>query len=555
MQTEMNKGVRGRRPWRRGVWAAGLLALSALGVTAQTGEVSGMVVDQTTGAPLSGAQVTIMLRDQVAPAAGPRPGAAAALTGADGKYRFEKLASGDYVVQARLSGYFSGPGVLVTIEDGERREAQPLQLTPPSVVSGVVFDEEGKPAPGVQVQLLARRVSRGETFYAGWGGTATDEQGGFRIAAPQSGPVVLSARPFVPLESTRSPGQMHVTTYYPNSLDPASAQVIEIKPGSPVEGLELKLRSSRVFAIRGRVLDADGQPLANTSVSVRPKSGDFGAVSPGVRQSGAEGFEVLQVPPGEYAVVAHHFDSRQQRSATRIVTIVDADVEGLELRMARGVRVTGFLDMPLPPMAAGGPTDIVPVEGMDHRQSLRLFLTPVSADGAGRSYTIETREDGSFVLNDVQPGRYEVSGFQYGAYLASVRLGEEERLGRDIEVAEGMPELHIEYRADGGMLNVRVEGPTPHGDRPPVLVIMPVDPGLRRPPFLLMFSVSGRSAELRSLRPGEYFVWMLPSSGRFDLLYEPGFVDRLTKAAARVLIEPDGFHEVTLRMTEWPPQT
>lgn len=555
MRTRMISVVKRPRPGRWGLWAAGWLLFGAFGLAAQTGEVSGIVVDQTTGAPLGGAQVTIALRDQVGPGAGTRPGATAVLTGAEGKYKFENLAPGDYVVQARLSGYFSGPGVLLTIEEGERLEAQPLRLTPPSVVSGVVLDEEGKPAPGVQVQLLARRVSRGEVFYAGWGGTATDGQGRFRIAAPQSGPVVLSARPFVPLESTRSPGQMHITTYYPNTMDPAAAEMIEIKPGAPVAGLELKLRSSKVFAIRGRVLDADGKPLANTSVSVRPKSGDFGAVAPGVRQAGTEGFEVLQVPPGEYAIVAHHFDSQQQRAAMRTVTIRDADVEGLELRMARGVRVTGFVDVPLPPMAAGGPTDIVPVEGMDHRQSLRLFLTPAANDGAGRSYTIETREDGSFTLNDVQPGRYEVSGFQYGTYLASVRLGEEERLGRDIEVAEGMPALHIEYRADGGLLNIRVEGAAQRGERPPVLVLMPVDPELRRQPFLLMFSVSGRSAELRSLRPGEYFVWMLPSSGRFDLLQEPGFVERLTKAAARVMIEPDGFHEVTLRLTEWPPQT
>lgn len=548
-----------------------LWMLAVCAAAGQTGEITGVVIDQSTGKPVEQAQVTITLRDQpggmrVSGSLQPGEGAAVAapaepsapkatMTDAEGRFKFSQLAAGIYLLQARRAGYFSGPSVTVDLEEGESVTADKLRLTPPSIVAGVVVDEEGEPVQGVQVQLLSRRLSRGGVIYTGWGGTATDEQGRFRIAAPQSGRAVISARPFVPLFSSKAPGHEYVTTYFPGALAPDEAEVIEVKPEAPVEGLKLMLRSSKVFAIRGRVLDQAGQPLAEAAVSIRPKTGDFGAISAAVKQSGAGGFEAPRIPPGEYIVSAHHFDSQQQRTASTAVTVSDADVAGVELRMPRGVRVSGHVDVPLPPMPTGGPTDIVPVEGMDHRQSMRVFLTPSARDGGGRSYSIETREDGTFAINDVQPGRYEVSGFQYGTYLASVKVGEEERLGSEIEVREGMPEVRIEYRADGGMLNVRVEGAHERGGRPPLLVIMPVDPELRRHPFLLMYSISGRSAELRSVRPGDYFLWMLPAVGPYEMLYEPDFAARLEKTAKRVKVEADGLHEVTLAVSEWPAGT
>jgi hypothetical protein len=365
--------------------------------------------------------------------------------------------------------------------------------------------------------------------------------------------VVLSARAFVPLVSTRAPGQVYVTTYYPATLDAAEAREVVLKPGEPLEDLKLQLRSSRVHSLRGRVLDVEGRPVANAGLYLRPRSGDAGGLGANVQQRGAEGFEIHTVPPGVYTLIAHQFDRNQQRTATLEVTVKDTDLNGLELRMRPGIRLTGVVEIPLPPMPQGGPTDIVPIEGMDHRQSLRLFLTPLARNGAGRSYSIVTGDDGSFTVEDVQPGRYELSGFQYGTYLASVRVGDEERVGQFIEVRDGMPEMFIEYRADGGMMSLRVEGDVPaEGARQPVLVLLPVDPERRRAPFLMMFTIGGRTAELRSLRPGEYYVWMFDEIARYDVFTNAAEVERLAPAAQRVTIEPDGYHEVTLRITPGP---
>ena len=116
-----------------------------------------------------------------------------------------------------------------------------------------------------------------------------------------------------------------------------------------------------------------------------------------------------------------------------------------------------------------------------------------------------------------------------------------------------MGEVSIEYRADGGSLNLRVEGEADlGGQRPPVIVLLPVEPEKRRPPFLLMFSIGGRTAELRGVRPGEYYVWLFDQVGRYDGFSDGALVLQLTKSAERVRIEPDGFHEVTIKVTEWP---
>lgn len=545
-----------------------ILVLMVCGAAAaQTGVITGSVVDRYSGKPVERAQVTLTRQEPaggelqisgaLAPGGGrvaagaPRP-EAAALTDASGRYRFENLAAGNYLVQARRTGFFSGPGVTVKVGEGERAIVEDLGLAPPSILSGVVVDEDGEPVEGVQVQMLARRLGPDEVVYAGMGSTTTDDQGRFRIATAQTGAVVLSARSFAPLVSTRAPGQVYVTTYYPSTLDAAEAREVVLKPGESLADLKLQLRSSKVYSARGRVLDVDGKPVANAGLHVRPKSGDSGGLGASVQQRGAEGFEVHLLPPGEYTFTAHQFENNQQRTASVELVVRDADLNGVDIRMSRGVRVTGVVDVPLPPMPQGGPTDIVPVEGMDHRQTLRLFLNPLSRDGSGRSYSIETRNDGTFVLDDVQPGRYEVSGFQFGTYLASVRVGEEERLGRPIEIKEGMPEITVEYRADGGTLNLRVEGAGDGGRRPPVFVLLPVEPEKRRSPFMLLFSISGRTAELRGVRPGEYYAWMFRELQRFDLLQDAAFVMELTKSAARVKVEPDGFHNLTLKLNDWP---
>lgn len=548
-----------------------LFLLACGGLGAQTGVITGVVVNRFTGAPVERAQVTLTRQDPSASAGGMQisgglaggvagPNAAGAslpeaavLSDAAGRYRFEGLEAGVYVVQTRRTGYFSGPGRTVRLKDGERAMVEDLTLAPPSILSGVVVDEDGEPVEGVQMQMLARRVSGEEVIFVGMGSTATDDRGRFRIATAQTGAVVLSARSFTPMISTRAPGHVYVTTYYPSTLSAAEAREVVLKPGEQIEDLKLQLRSSRVFTVRGRVLDIQGKPVANAGLHVRPKNGDAGGLGVSVQQRGAEGFEIRTMPPGEYTLVAHQFDGNQQRTASLEIEVKDSDLSGLELQMARGVKVTGTVEIPLPPMAQGGPTDIVPVEGMDHRESLRLFLNPVARNGSGRSYTIATKEDGSFVVEDVQPGRYEVAGFQYGTYLASVRVGEEELLGRAIEVREGMGEVSIEYRADGGALSLRVEGEADlGGQRPPVIVLLPVEPENRRPPFLLMFSIGGRSAELRGVRPGEYYVWLFDQVGRYDGFSDAGLVLQLSGSAERVRIEPDGFHEVALKVTEWP---
>lgn len=542
----------------------GALALFGGMAAAQTGVIAGTVMDRHSGRPVERAQVTLTRQQaggmevsggMVTGVPGramqgmPAP-EAAVLTDAEGRYRFEKVGAGEYLLQARRTGFFSGPPVRVKVGEGATVMAEELSVSPPSIVSGVVVDEDGEPVEGVQVQMLARRASAEGVIYVGMGSTATDDRGRFRIATAQAGVVVLSARAFVPLVSTQAPGQVYVTTYYPSTLDAAEAREVVLKPGAPLEDLKVQLRSSRVYTVKGRVLDVDGKPVV-AGLHVRPKSGDSGGLGAGVQQRGAEGFEVTMVPPGDYTLTAHQFDRNQQRTASVEVRVRDRDVAGVEIRMSRGVKVAGVVEAPMPP-GAGEAMGIVPVEGMDHRQTMRLFLNPAGPMEGARSYTIEAKEDGTFTLEDVQPGRYEVSGFQYGTYLASVTVGGEERLGKPIEVKEGMGELRVEYRADGGTVSVRVTGETGSGRGGPVFVLLPVEAEKRRAPFLLVYRVGGRTMELRGVRPGEYVAWVLTEFQRYDALQDAGFMAELMKTAVKVKVEPDGMHEVTVPVSEWP---
>lgn len=544
------------------------MALSALSLMAQTapppaGPVSGIVLDQASGEPVGRAQVSLVRISPEAPAGGTRVAVreqqeslpvASALAATDGRFRLDGVAPGVYTVRVRRSGYYAGASNAIEVRAGAAPAPVTIRLTAQNAVSGVVVDGDGEPVEGAMVQLLQMRRQRGVQWSV-LGVANTDDRGAFRITTPATGDVYVAAQPSQQLPSTSAPGSVYISTFYPSAVELKEAKSVDLRSGGAIGNITVKLRAGRVFTVRGRVTGADGKPVRQASIQVIAPDKPLGGNGLPARFNSEDGaFEVSGVTTGKYRVIAVAIEDSKQSSAAAEIVVTDRDITNFELRVLPPVTVSGTVDIPLPPMPAGGPTDIVPVEGIETRPQVRVGLNPTAWDGIARSYTAQVKEDGTFTIEGVQPGSYEVAaGFQYGAYLASVLVDNREVLGKPLEINTSIDKLHLTYKADGGTLRAVMQGQKPAGVQTPLLAIVPVDASLRRPPFLYVFQMSmGREATIPRLRPGDYYVWIFDRFQSYDRFDDPGFVKQLESAARRVRIEPDGDHTAEMPLTRWP---
>jgi len=166
----------------------------------------------------------------------------------------------------------------------------------------------------------------------------------------------------------------------------------------------------RSLAIEGRVLDEQGEPLANVNVSAHP--GGLSKISEGSRSTDDRGaFRLFGLKPGRYRVCANpdgHFqladDSRDRPIRTCYpATTVDADaeavvlsgasVEGIEIRLQhdRAFTIAGLaVDSTGSPLERAG-----------------IDLVAIGKNGSS-SGEVEMRGAGRFVAKGFTPGEYAV---------------------------------------------------------------------------------------------------------------------------------------------------
>src|SRR5580700_11887946 len=128
-----------------------LLPLAIAHLAAQTVPeracVEGQVVNQRTGVPIAGAQLTLAGSD------GSRSQAAA---DRKGHFNFSGLEAGHYRVQTQRSGFVPLPWAttILTLAAGEQIKDFTVRLTPQAAISGALLDADGAPVANVYVHLL-----------------------------------------------------------------------------------------------------------------------------------------------------------------------------------------------------------------------------------------------------------------------------------------------------------------------------------------------------------------------------------------------------------------
>ena len=148
-----------------------------------TSRLAGIVqTDTSAPAPVRGALVTIS-GDEL-------PAGRATLTDADGRFRFDGLPAGRFVVTASKPPFITtafgakrsgAAGTAIAVAVGQRVEDVVVRLSRGAVIAGQLRDGAGEPVPAVQVAALRVDFARGTSPAPVAQTTMTDDRGAYRL--------------------------------------------------------------------------------------------------------------------------------------------------------------------------------------------------------------------------------------------------------------------------------------------------------------------------------------------------------------------------------------
>ncbi len=568
--------------------------------TQQPGAVTGQVLSATTSEPLRKVSLTLQ------PAGGRGGNRAATTSDNGGMFRFDKVDPGTYTLTGDRTGYVrgaygedqqGGEARRIEVATGQTASGIQLKLIPHSVVAGRVFDEDGDPVEGAQVQVSRYTYARGQRQMSVAGQSATNDLGEYRISGLPPGRYFASANTRTGGRGRgRGPGgfggpndndvqEGYIATYYPRTAAPGSATPLDLVPGSEVRGIDIGLLKERFYTISGivegvtvgNIADALG-PLAdqlaalqdqlgrggrggrgkqkgganvrganipNVQVNLIPRDqtapGGRGGFGAGARVDQTGAFEVASVPPGSYYLTAQTraIGGQQQMTARMAVDITSSNVQNLRLRLQPPVDITGKIIPEKPD------TDL-------QLSKLRLNFTPVQPGlgggrGGGNNGRLEIDDAGAFQTQlAADTYNVELSGQPQGYYLKAVKVGGREVPDAQLDLSFAIGPMEIVLGADAGSITGKVENGNDVAASVRVTAV-PASGSSRRDLFKAATTADDGTFTLADLPPGEYklYAWEeVEGNSWMDAEFRRPFESLASTAEVKGTLTPS----VTLRM-------
>lgn len=537
---------------RVGIAAVPLLLQTAYFVTAQQpaeapkkGTLHGQVVHALTGEPIRRAEVSLSKRRTEARGmVGPLPAPFAqsqsltAVTDAEGKFVIPEIEPGDYFLSAERNGFVRGaygarragqPGTVINVSAGAEMTGFVIKLTPQAVLAGRLTDEEGEPVQGATVEVLHKRYIRNRLRWIAAGRGMTNDLGEFRIANIPPGKYLLAAvegrgmmrpRRVLPSPSGSSAETAYARVYYPSVTDPGQASLIEVAPGAEVAGLDMRLQKTRVYRIRGQVLDPSGQPASGALVMAVPSGEDdapmMGPGAPPARVGPDGKFDIHGVPPGSYTLMAQLWERQQGGmpvTCRQKVEVTDGNVDGVVLTLSTGITLTGSLRV------VDGEA-----KGFDYSR-VRLRLTPDEQILFAPAPNGSVKQDGSITIAGISPGKYSLTAIAMpqDSYIKSVKVGGHESVDGTVDLSSGSAaSLEVVVSLKPAQLSGTVQGSDGAVSGATVVLVPEGAKGALTENVRTATTDQNGSFTLRGLAPGEYklFAWEDVEPGSY---FDPEF--------------------------------
>lgn len=332
-------------------------------------------------------------------------------TDANGAFSFENVVPGEIELSATAFGH---ERVVRTLEvpRGADLENADLPLEAGAWIEGRVQEGDGRAAIGVRVQP----VGGGDDFAPGGGGATTDGDGRYVLDGLAPGPLSIEAI---------------------GDGEKRTVRDVELRAGE--NRLDLQFAAGRPVA--GIVTDASGTPIPGAWVQLAPSARPWGGSSARTDASGRFRFEAVDRGTFELRAGADgHADAAMQE-----ITVGEAPQEDLALRLRMGGTIEGR------------------VVGLDPVLFPRTVVTAFG-EGAGMPRRATVDADGRFVVTNVGPGAWQLSGDVEGeGRRARAQVGVDEDgsvVTAELDFAEGLELTGVVLQDDRPLagLSVMVRG-------------------------------------------------------------------------------------------------
>jgi hypothetical protein len=469
-----------------------------------------------------------------------------AVTGVDGSFRIENILPGRYRMFVERTGYREidkhrprNEGRVLALAAGQEMQDLVIHLQAAAVIAGRVTDEDGDPMAEAQVTVLHRTFVAGRSRWEQVRAERTNDLGEYRIAGLTAGGYFVSVTPppdfrslleassDVPAELRRNVAAAsevataYQTTYYPGTRDRGQAAPIQLHGGDDFP-VNFSLTRSPSLTIRGSVVNL---PPGSTA-AIMLQSRDFGVVLNGAEMRKDGSFEIRDVAPGAYTILATVDNAAVPMVARQTLQITSANVESLRLAPQPGGSIRGRLRL-----EAGGAVRPDPSQ---------MFLLLRSADGDGDDEALSAfaaeegfstlahvNADGSFEWKNVPAGHYSVQISEASAmpdwFLKSVSAGRD-AADSGFSVSGGTTTLDLVASANGAV----AEGVASNQKDEPVadaVIVAAPEARFRSRPERYHKAIADQSGRftLRGLPPGDYtlFAW---ESVDGEAYYNPEFL-------------------------------
>jgi Carboxypeptidase regulatory-like domain len=450
----------------------------------------------------------------------------------------------------------SAAGTRLKLDAGQSLKDLVIKLTPQAMIFGKVIDDDGEPVPGTAVwaERYSFRNGKRELRPARLGQSQAD--GSFVIGNLAAGAVFLSAEMrsqplFNQIEKAagKSSPDQFLKTYFPNALDPLGASPIEVTAGAEVRGIEIHMRRGRMYEVRGHIQNTVSNALpdqANIVIVPKTDSQDFNPIHQTYLSAKNTAFQFKDLLPGTYVIQVFNASvgtidaSGESGASTQLtgrveVSVGDADLENVIVPIGPGVDVAGSIKTEGdPPPATNQPTP-----------AYEVFLQPnQSRPGYGGGFARASAE-GNFRMHALAPGMYRVivNGTPDGSYLKSIRCGDQDITGKDLDLTSGAAcEIAVTISPNAADISGVVRNE--NGD---AVSGAPVQAFLGDELKHTVNTDQNGAFHLTSLAPGDYRVFAFEEI-ESGLSQEPSFRKDLESRAASVKLEEKSHESLDLKV-------
>lgn len=375
-----------------------------------------------------------------------------ALTDSKGRFTFNNIVSGEYVVVARKRGFYDGgfgrrrPGgspLPVTVVPGQAMSDMQIELFRSGVITGSIRDEANEPVIGARVVAVRRFFTGGDWKYVVAGSAMTDDQGGYRVYGLEPGEYLVitpTTQVGADVEERMAAGRLpniesldlaYPTLFYSSSRYPQLALPVQLTSGEVRYAVNFQWAAVPARSVSG-YLSGDPDSVRNQLVRLVPlEDREIGLGSEvAITSSARDGtFSFERVPAGDYRLEAGGAFGPPRLVETNTVdpaaspnmlwgstpiAVVDEDVRDVEVRMRTGRRVSGVIEP----------------SRLDARAVGRVSVVIVPAEPGLTRATAPPVVDRRFTSVPLVPGEYyvRVTGLPLGWYLKAITIDGDDAL-------------------------------------------------------------------------------------------------------------------------------